>query len=344
MTDIWKTYNKVLSSFEDDDEDIRSRNKKDVIPQSHIEMEDDIGLINCKSCGKDSIFIDYEEGNIVCESCGLVSGAIYDYNHEYKNACDDKNNASRMGMPINEHFKNASLSTIILGHGKQLYRRYLMYNSMSYNERRLLKNFKDMDRNVEEGNIPESVRERAKTMFKIISEDEPRRGACKNSNMAACMFFASRNKDMKQNKDKLSKCFNIKKKKFTQGCTYYKEMIFNKEREYYKSLKPISVNDEIDKISKILEIEKIYINIAKYVAYLVRELGIVTKASSQLMAVLSVIFVSEVYNLGINKKDLVELCNIGVNISKVYGSIMKHKNLLIPTRKLFEEFFELGIK
>lgn len=303
----------------------------------------------CTKCNEYSIIVDSDLGIIVCSNpyCGKFIDDIMDSGQEWRSlSTSDASNANRcrVGLPVNEHFTKASLSTIILGYGHEIFRKYQLYNSMDYDERRLLKNFQLIDDNTESKNIPESVKDHAKNMFKTISIDQNKRGSCKHSNMAACVYFASKDKDLKQSKEKLSKCFNIKKKKFTKGCNFYKEEMFEKEPEYYKKLKPINTNDEIDKFGDILKMTELYKNISKYVGYMSTELGILLKNTPTSIAVGSIYMVSQVYNLNILKKDISELCEVSdVTINKAYNAMINYQDILIPTKRLFEEFIRINI-
>ena len=304
----------------------------------------------CKKCNQYTLVVDNDLGFIVCsnKNCGMMIDEIMDSGQEWRsmssNESSNLTNRCRVGLPVNEHFKKASLSTIILGYGHEIFRRYQLYNSMDYDERRLLKNFQMIDDNTESKNIPESVKDHAKNMFRTISIDQNKRGSCKHSNMAACVYFASQDKDLKQSKEKLSKCFNIKKKKFTKGCNFYKEEMFDKEPEYYKKLKPINTNDEIDKFCEILGITEVYKNIAKYIAYMSTELGILLKNTPTSIAVGSLYLVSQHYNLNITKRNISDLCDVSdVTINKAYNSMIDYHEILIPTKKLYDEFIKLNL-
>ena len=130
---------------------------------------------------------------------------------------------------------------------------------------------------------------------------------------------------MKQNKENLSKCFNIKKKKFTKGCNYYKEAIFDKEPNFYKKMNQINYDDEIDRFDEILNIDEDFIDIIKYVANISNELGIVLKNTPTSIAIGSIYLVSQIYKLKIGKKEISEKCHVSdVTINKAYSNMVKH--------------------
>jgi len=341
--DIWLNYKNILNSFSPATINESDNTKKENSEQNIIKLNS-----SCMYCHTNTVLLDNDEGGYICESCGRKIEEYLDQSQEWRNHYNDDSrkfgDPSRVGLPINEHFKKASLSTIILGYGNELYRRYHIYNSMDYDERRLLKNFQLIENNVEDNNIPESVREHAKNMFKKISDGNQKRGARKHSNMAACIFFASQDKDIRQNKEKLSDCFKIKKKKFTKGCNFYKEAIFEKEPEYYQKLKPTNTDDEINRFAELLNIPDVYKNIIKYVSHMATELGIILKNTPASVAVGSLYLVAQVYKLNISKKEIVEQCDVSdVTINKAYSAMFNHKTLLIPTKKLYDEYINLQV-
>lgn len=303
-------------------------------------------IINkCKFCLEFECIADSEEGKYICTKCARDNGEILDSSQEWRSiSCDDvrrQGDPSRVGMPINEHFMKASLSTLIGGWGYQNYRRIHKYNTMDYDERKLLKNFQFIDTSAEDL-CPEVVKEHAKNVYKKISEDENKRGKKKQSNMAACVYFASERRGNQVDKEKLSESFSVTKKKFTKGCNFYREQLFEKEPEYYAKMKPVSAEDEIKRICTSLGMPDIYRNIVCYVAHMAQEFGIVIKNTPISIAVGSIFLVSSIYQLNIEKKDIVDKCDISdVTINKSLALLMSYKNYLIPTKRLYQKFIEL---
>lgn len=337
---IWNNYKDILNSF-DDKIEITDLGKVKTDEQELIRINN-----YCKHCKNTNILLDYDEGGYICGDCGRKIEEFFDQNQEWRNHFNDDSrkfgDPSRVGLPINEHFKKASLSTTILGYGNELYRKYHIYNSMEYDERRLLKNFNLISESVEDRNIPESKIEQARKMFKTVSEDDPKRGSRKHSIMGACVLFVSEDKDYKQNKEKISDCFKIKKKKLTKGCNFYKETIFEKEPEYYEKLKPTNTEDEVERFANELEMPEIYKNITKYVAHMASEIGIILKNTPSSIAVGSIYLVTQVYKLNISKKEIIEKCNTSdVTMNKAYKALLAKKSLLIPNKKLFDEYMAM---
>ena len=74
------------------------------------------------------------------------------------------------------------------------------------------------------------------------------------------------------------------------------------------------------------------------------ELGIILKNTPASVAVGSIYLVAQVYKLNISKKEIVEQCDVSdVTINKAYSAMFNHKTLLIPTKKLYDEYINLQV-
>jgi len=339
-----RKFQEILKSFDEEDE----KPKKIVSFLRRNVTEQRLIMVNnlCNFCGKFECVADTEEGAYICCNCGRHNGEILESGPEWRSpSCDDirrQADPSRVGMPVNEHFMKASLSTVIGGHGYQSFRRYHKYNSMDYDERRLLKNFQHMDTCADDI-VSEAIIDKSKNNFKIISEDGGnKRGSKKHSNMAACVLFASERRNIILDKEKLSKQFNIGKKKLTKGINFYREQIFEKEPEFYAKMKPVSAEDEINRICIQFGIADTYRKICCYVAYVAQQLGIVIKNTPISVAVGCIFFVSTIYDLNIDRNEVSQKCNISdVTINKSLNLLLSYKPYLVPTKKLYEKYVEV---
>ena len=335
-------FQQILDSFSDEPEEQSSVDKTRSVEQQLLKLTNE-----CRFCGKFECIADPDEGVYVCMSCGHLNGEILDSSQEWRSlGYDDprRSDPSRVGMPVNEHFKKASLSTSINGFGNQLFRQFHRYNVMDYDERSLLKNFQFMDSSTEDM-VPEAVKDHAKNLYKRVSENENKRGAKKHSNMTACVFVSSQHRHHATNVDSLCTQFGVGRKKFTKGCNFVREQLYEKEPEFYAKMKPISPEDEVIKICNILSLDEIYRNISLYVSFMVQEQGIMINSTPVSIAVGAVFLVCYIYDLGIEKKDVSEKCEISdVTVNKSFNLLLSHKDFLIPTEKLYKKFCELYIK
>ncbi len=335
-----KKFQELLKSFIDDaTPDSPKKIEKKIKPNLFLKTN------QCHYCQEFECIADANEGKYICTKCGRDNGEIIDSTLESRPMSFDDlrrtTDPSRVGMPVNEHFMKASLSTLIDGFGYQNYRRYQKYITMDYDERKLLKNFQTIDTSTEDL-CPEVVKEHAKNVYKKISENENKRGRKKRSNMAACVFFSSERRDITVDKEKLSESFSVSKKKFTKGCNFYKEQLFEKEPAYYAAIKPVSAEDEIKKICVLINLPEVYKNIICYIAHMAQELGIVIKNTPISIAVGSLFLASNVYQLNVDKKEIIDKCDISdVTINKSLALLTGYKIYLLPTERLYNAFLDL---
>lgn len=325
-----------------DDEKVKNES------QSKKSVEQKILLQNntCKYCKLFTCVADSEEGVYICTNprCGRGNGEILDSSQEWRSPSSDDvrrgGDPSRVGMPINKHFRKASMATFIPGSSYYGYRQRQKFNSMEYGERSLMKNFQQIENSTEDM-VSDAVKETAQEFFAKISENEKKRGKKKNSNMAACVLYASESREVPADKEKLCEAFSIPKKKFTKGCNFYREQMFEKEPDYYAKMKPVSAEDEIKRIAKIINFPEVYRNIACYVAYMAQELGIVIKNTPISIAVGSIFLVATVYDIELDRKNISSRFEISdVTINKSLNLLSQWKSYLIPTKRLFDKYME----
>lgn len=308
--------------------------KKKEILKTHI----------CTQCNQLSVIFDTSESKFMCtnSSCGKVYEDILDESPEWHGSLEDPNRGidqSRVGMNINEYFPRSALTTKILGYGNQSFRRFQRYNSMVYPERKLLNKFKIMNSKVEGHFIDESTLETSKKVFKMMSENDKRRGDKVLGDMTAAIYYSSMKRGSKVSKNELIDSFEIKKKKFTRGCNHYKETVFMSEPEYYQKMEPINEYKDIIDCGQKIGLTEIYIKIAQYIAFMSVKLGFFQKITPASIAAGSILALNKIYGLKILKDDISKHCNVSsVTTGKAYNKISPYIKILIPTEELFNKF------
>jgi transcription initiation factor TFIIIB Brf1 subunit/transcription initiation factor TFIIB len=328
-SNLWELYDKVNQDFIDED-NIQSTQKTKTNQNSNE-------IDSCYNCNSNDIYLDNNNGVILCRDCGCEVALIFDEKLESRYfGGDDKKSVdnTRCGGPINEHFPKASLHTTISGNVGRKLKLFSKWQSMDYDERKILNSFNIIDKKVDKTQVDECIKDQAKIMFKKFGNDDGRRGTCKESYIAASVLLANQNKGEKElTKKEVSKMFSLNEKKMKKGIKQYKEIIYFKDNELYKKLKVSNIDDEIEKNCKLLNIDDEFIQIIKYVASISSTLGINIDNTPISIAITSIYFVSIQHNLGIDKKDIEEKCDISeVTITKAYKELMKFKEYLVPKK------------
>ena len=326
-SEIWNLYNEINESFEKkcivEDKEDKSKQDKSI--------EDKKKCLNCKE--SDFFMVDSEM--IICTFCGVENDSIIDYQAEWRYYGTDDNKRSsdpnRCGIPSNPIIQDTSLSTIILGKGFEVYRKLNSWNGLSYKQRSLIAIVNNIAVKANIDNVPQSIIDATMNMYKIISVDYIKRGASRESLIAACFFNALRDQGLIRSTDEVAKLFDIKTKKLSKGCNEFIELMFSKNRDYVKSIKPIESKDLIERFCNLLEMDERYIKIGEKCAILIDKLGICQENNPKSIAVGIIYLISYNYNLGLTKKDIADQCKTSeVTVNNTFTQMYKFKKYILP--------------
>jgi transcription initiation factor TFIIIB Brf1 subunit/transcription initiation factor TFIIB len=261
-TELWSMFNEINETYKnkitdednnciDENECFKSNGLKDEEETNNLKnskkKEKKEECFNCKS--PDFLIMDSEM--IICTLCGAENNSIIDYHAEWRYYGSDDNKRSsdpnRCGMPTNSLINESNLSTIILGKGFEVYRKLNSWNGLSYKERSLIGILNKIAIKANIDNVPQSIIDATMNMYKIISQDYIKRGASRESLIAACFFNALRDQGMIRSTEEIAKLFDIKSKKLSKGCNEFAELMFSKNKDYIKNMKPIESKDLIER-------------------------------------------------------------------------------------------------
>ena len=324
-TEIWNLHSEINNSFKENF--IIDKNDKE---NNKIIMNDKKKCLNCNEI--DSFIVDYEM--IICTNCGVENDSIIDHHAEWRYYGFDDNKRSsdpnRCGAPTNSIIPDSSLSTIILGRGYERYRKINSWNGLSYKQRSLIAILNKIALKANIDNVPQSIIDATMNMYKLISQDYIKRGASRESLIAACFSNALRDQGMIRSTDEIARLFDIKSKKLSKGCNEFTELMFTKNKEYVKNMKPIESKDLIERYCNILDIDTIYIDKAIQTSILVDKLGICQENNPKSIAVGVIYLISQSFDLAFSKKEIASLCKTSeVTVSNTYSQMLKFKKYLV---------------
>ena len=330
--EIWDLYNEISNDFSN--KDVNDINKY-VIEKDCDKSFKATGLKDkCFNC-KESDFLIMDSEMIICTYCGVENDSIIDYQAEWRYYGSDDNKHSsdpnRCGVPSNPLIPDASLSTVILGKGFEVYRRLNSWNGLTYKQRSLIGILNKIALKANIDNVPQSIIDATMNMFKMISQDYIKRGASRESLIAACFFNALRDQGLVRSTDEIAKLFDIKSKKLSKGCNEFAELMFTKNKEYVKNMKPIESKDLVQRFCISLNIEDSYTRISIKASILIDKLGICQENNPKSIAVGVLYLVSQHYNLGFTKKEIAENCKTSeVTVNNTYSQMLQFKKYLLP--------------
>jgi transcription initiation factor TFIIIB Brf1 subunit/transcription initiation factor TFIIB len=319
--------NEIDTEIDTEKECVKDPTKNNTIRSSKIKDK----CINCNQEG----FLVCDSENIVCTFCGCENDSIIDMGAEWRFYGNDDNKKSsdptRCGMPSNQHIQDTSLSTVILGKGFEVYRKLNSWNGLTYKQRSLIGILNKIALKANIDNVPQSIIDATMNMYKMISQNYIKRGSSRESLIAACFFNALRDQGMIRSTDEVARLFDIKSKKLSKGCNEFTELMFIKNREYVKNMKPIESKDLIERFGTLLDIDPDYIEIGVRIAILVDKLGICQENNPKSIAVGVLYLLSATYDLKITKKEIADQCKTSeVTVSNTYCQMVKFKKYLIP--------------
>jgi transcription initiation factor TFIIB len=326
----WNLFNEINDSYKN----------LNIIENENVKVNDlnvDSKISIKKSCFncKETDFLMMDSEMIICTYCGIENEMIIDYNAEWRYYGNDDNKRSsdpnRCGIPSNPIIPDSSLSTIILGRGFEVYRKLNSWNGLSYKQRSLIAILNKIALKANIDNVPQSIIDATMNMYKMISQDYIKRGASRESLIAACFFNALRDQGMIRSTEEVAKLFDIKSKKLSKGCNEFTELMFFKNKEYVKNMKPIESKDLIERFCSLLDIDESYVIIGVRAAILIDKLGICQENNPKSIAVGVIYLLSQSYNLNFSKKEIAEQCKTSeVTVSNTYSQMIKFKKYLLP--------------
>ena len=329
MTDnIWELYDTINSSF-----------KEENIIDSTLDKD------KCLSCDESDFLINDGE-MIVCTNCGVENNRIIDYNPEWRfyGSDDNKRNSdpNRCGMPTNQIISESSLSTVILGHGFEVYRKLNTWNGLTYKEKSMISILNKIAAKANIGNVPQSIIDATMKMYQIISKDYIKRGTSRESLIAACFFNALKDNGLIRSNEEVAKLFEIKSKKLSKGCNEFAELMFAKDKDYVKKMRPIEPKDLIERFCSLMDLDEKFIKIGTRISILVDKLGICQENNPKSIAVGCIYFISQNYDLGFSKREIADQCHTSeVTVSNTYNQMNKFKKYLLPKEKQTEKQTQL---
>ena len=329
MTDsnIWNLCSDIEKSFDSKNDD------KKTVEENKIKEK-----IKCSSCSSEE-FVRINNEKMVCENCGAVGDMIIDYAQEwrYYGSNDNKRSSdpNRCGMPSNPLFDKPSLSTIILGRGFEKLRKMNSWNGITYKERRLIEILNMISDKAKKGKIPQCVVDKAIVLFKKISENQIRRGQSLVSIIASCLrlaikYHSIQDIDITRSINELAKLFNLDEKKFKEGYNQSFEIMYQKDPEFIKKIKPTRPMDLIARFCTFLEIDNEYKEIAINASRRVNQLGICQKNNPKSVAVGVIYLISQIYRLGLSKTTISTKCGTSeVTITNTYMEMYKFRKFIL---------------
>ncbi|KON26244.1 transcription initiation factor IIB [miscellaneous Crenarchaeota group archaeon SMTZ-80] len=187
-------------------------------------------ITKCPECGSDDLVEDHDRGEIICQSCGLVTNEnVMDRGPEWRAFTkEERESRGRVGIPISYSMHDKGLSTVIDrinrdAYGKQLpistrlemlrLRKWQIRTRVhSSIDRNLAQAMAELDRLTDNLHIPSQVKERAAIIYRKALDNGLVRGRSISAIAAASLYAACRATQTPRTLKEVASASSVKKK------------------------------------------------------------------------------------------------------------------------------------
>ena len=298
---------------------------------------------NCKECyyrcyNKEcnSHNINLYDNTYICDDCNTLQDKFIDTQAEWRYYGNDdtkKNDPTRCGMPINNLLPELSLGSVISNEYTTSYhmykiRKYQKWNSTSYRERSLYEIIDNITLNASNSGISQTIIDEAKLLYKDISTKKISRGSNRNGLIASSVYMSCKKHKVPRSAKEIAKVFNIDVTTMTKGCKKFHDITKS-------NVICSNPEDFIIRFCCNLNIADKYLDLCKSIINKADEYSVVSENAPPSIAAGIIFLVSNLCDIGIQKKDISKNCDISeVTINKCYKKLNKYKKLLITDENI----------
>jgi len=188
------------------------------------------GIDRCPECGGEDLLQDYERGEVVCGSCGLVVRVnVMDLGPEWRAFTqEEREGRSRVGVPASYSIHDKGLSTVINRVNRDAFGRELPLSTRiqmlrlrkwqirsrvhSSIDRNLSQAMAELDRLSDRVHVPTSVKEKAAVVYRRALDKGLVRGRSISAIAAASLYAACRLTNTPRTLKEISEVSIVKKK------------------------------------------------------------------------------------------------------------------------------------
>jgi transcription initiation factor TFIIIB Brf1 subunit/transcription initiation factor TFIIB len=213
---------------------------------------------------------------------------------------------------------------------------------MPYREKSLLEVLERIQLKCKKYGITQSIIDSAKILYKKVSDSKHIRGKRKGKNMimrcinrrsmiAACVFYACKMQKEPRSPKEIADIYDLEIKHVHRGCRKILDYI-DLNSTFYQ-IRNSQAADFIERLSKKMDIDKKYIDIAKDICNNIHKLDIASTHEPPSIAAGCILLVANTYNINISKKQISEIFDISdVTISKTYRKIHPYYKIILNNK------------
>jgi len=300
----------------------------------------------CPDCGDRNIIDDQMRGRRICGNCGMELFEYFDNSIEMSN-WDEKNDSDRCAQQTNHFLPQSSLGTSI-GGGNSKLKRLHIWSQMPYEERSLYDVLQEIETKCRKENIPKSVIDNAKNLYKKFTEQKNKdgkkiiiRGDNRKSLIAACVLEGAKMQKLPRSHKEIAKIFDLKVKHITSGCRKLFEVM---DYNIYDSIQSSKPEDFIDRFKGKLKLGE-YTDLAKKIIKNIVKLDIATDHQPPSIAASAVMLIYQIYEIDYSVQNLSKIFDISdVTISKTFKKIVPYRKYIMNDDISEQLFLNINVK
>eukprot|EP00960_Hanusia_phi_P053866 762478-Hanusia_phi.AAC.17 len=323
--ELFNLIDRIQLSFEEE-------KKEEASAKSHNLRDDseDIEDIQLQCiCGSKDII---KEDNIfTCRQCSSVVDRVIECSAEWRYYGGDDNryvDPARCGLPTNMLLPKSSLGSVVGGYIRDnkdmmCVKRLQIWNTMPYDERKLLSIFECFATSTVNQGIPSKVIHDAKVFYKQASKKKISRGDNNDGLIASCIYYSCLINKVPRSIKEIAAMFKISTITLTKG------------NARFQSLIPINIaasspKDFISRFGSQLGMTMEHIKkCIKFTSFL-EENEVINDNSPTSSAAGIIAYYANYHQLDISKKQIASICSVSdVTITKCFKIINKYKSAVV---------------
>ena len=202
---------------------------------------------------------------------------------------------------------------------------------MPYKERSKYKVFMEISEKCNKNQLPNIIRETAKSLYSIIADTKISRGKNRRGVIGACVFNACKECKVPRSVKEIAAIFDMDPKVLTKGCKNYTEIIrlnkINVNRS--QNSETIKMIDFVERFCHNLSISDTDMKSIRKITEICESNHLIYDNTPPAMATGCIYLFSQLSKIDISKKTISENCNISeVTINKCYKKLINDENFM----------------
>ena len=169
-----------------------------------------------------------DEGELVCQTCGLISSKVIDEGAEWRNYEDSKGeDQCRTGFTTSDLLPESSYGSMISHKGvnpkQKSIQRLSSWSISSNNQRSWMGIFDAIQLSCNHAGLPKAIVMDACAMYKQLEDAQKVRGETRRAMMGGAVFVSCRNNGAPRSHEEIAKIFTVNIRSLCKAITHFSE-------------------------------------------------------------------------------------------------------------------------